>query len=80
MEAIIIPDFAKNYCIVVQDAVQGYYWNNSQATLNHFAVYYRGDECQLCSTHFCVISDCHKHDVVAVHSYLKANKKNLLKK
>ena len=38
--AIILMDFAENYSFVVQDAVQGHHWNNSQATLHPFAVYY----------------------------------------
>ena len=69
-EAIIILDFTEN-SFVLQDAVQRYRWNNSHATLHPFADYYRGDEGQLCNTNICVISGCHKHDVVAVHSYLK---------
>ena len=55
-EAIIILDFAENCSFVVQDAVQGYHWNNSQATLHPFAVYYRGDEGQLCKTNFWIVS------------------------
>ena len=40
-QAIIILDFAENYSFIVQDAIQGFHWNNSQATLHPFAVYYR---------------------------------------
>ena len=32
--AIVLVDFAKNYSFVVQDEVQGFRWNNLQATLH----------------------------------------------
>ena len=35
--------FAENYSFIVQDAVQGHHWNNSQATLHPFAVYFKKD-------------------------------------
>jgi len=37
---IIILDFAENFSFVVQDAAQGYHWDNSQATLHPFSVYF----------------------------------------
>ena len=39
--AIILVDFAENYSFVVQDAVQGFHWNNSQATLHPVVIYYK---------------------------------------
>ena len=38
---IILMDFAENYSFIIQDAIQGFYWQNSQAMLHPFAVYYR---------------------------------------
>ena len=38
-EVIILGDFAKNYCFVVQDEVQGFHWNNLQCTLHPVVVY-----------------------------------------
>ena len=38
---IILTDFAENYSFIIQDAIQGFYWQNSQATLHPFAVFYR---------------------------------------
>ena len=35
-------DFSENYSFIVQDAVQGYHWNNSQVTLHPFVYYYTG--------------------------------------
>ena len=37
---IILLDFIENYSFLVQDSVQGYHWENSQATLHPFCCYY----------------------------------------
>ena len=37
--ALILLDFAENYSFIIQGAVQGYHWNNSQATLHLFVLY-----------------------------------------
>lgn len=37
--AIVLMDFAENFSFVVQDEVQGFHWDHSQATLHPFAVY-----------------------------------------
>ena len=76
-EAIITFYFAENYSFVIQYAVQGFHWNNSQATLHPFVVYYRGDEDLLCNINFCVISNCFKHYSVAVHSFIDVVLQNL---
>lgn len=34
-ECIIVGDFSENYTFVVQDAAQGYHWENTQATLQY---------------------------------------------
>ena len=39
--AIVLVDFAENYSFVVQDEVQGFHWNNLQATLHPIVIYYR---------------------------------------
>jgi hypothetical protein len=66
---IVLLDFAENYSFIVQDAVQGYHWNNLQATLHPFVVYYRS-EGELKCLNICIISDCLKHDTVTVHSFV----------
>ena len=38
---IILLDFVENYSFLVQNAVQGYHWENSQATLHLFCCYYK---------------------------------------
>ena len=64
-EFIIIGDFAENYAFIVQDAVQSFHWNNSQAMVYPFVVYY-GEDSKLTHKSFVVISDYNQHDTVAV--------------
>jgi hypothetical protein len=69
--AIILLDFAENYSFVVQDAVQGHHWNNSQATSHPFvSCYQTGDE--LKCVNYCVVSDCLQHSTTAVHAFISA--------
>ena len=37
---VIVLDFAENYSFLVQDAAQGFHWNNSQGTIHPFVIYY----------------------------------------
>ena len=67
--AVVLMDFAENYSFLIQDAVQGFYWDNSQATLHPIVVYVLQDELMKCFS-FCVISDCLKHDTTAAHAFL----------
>jgi hypothetical protein len=39
-EFLVTADFSENYSFVLQDAAQGFHWNNSQATLHPFVAYY----------------------------------------
>ena len=68
-ELIILLDFAENYSFVVQDAMQGFHWENSQATLHPFVAYFRSSNGDLKHTSISVISDCLKHDQTAVHCF-----------
>jgi len=67
-EFLVIADFSENYSFVLQDAAQGFHWNNSQATLHPFVAYYRGNE-ELCHLSYVVISECNHHDTIAVHLF-----------
>ena len=69
-KAIILLDFAKNYLFINQDAVQGFHWENSQATLHPFVVYYRNTNESRESQSLCVVWDHQKHNQSAVHSFL----------
>ena len=67
-EFLAVGDFAENYAFVVQDASQSFHWNNSQATLHPFVIYYMTDgNLENCS--FVIISECNTHDVIAVHLF-----------
>ena len=69
-EALILLDFAENYSFIIQDAVQGFQWENSQATLHPFVVYNRNTNRNRESQSLCVVSDRRKHNQSAVHSFL----------
>ena len=43
-ECILLGDFSENYSFIVQDAAQGFHWENSQATLSPFVAYHRMHE------------------------------------
>lgn len=66
---IILLDFAENYSFIVQDAVQGFHWNNSQATIHPFVMYYKEDN-NIKFINMCIVSDCMNHDAKAVHAFI----------
>ena len=70
-ELLVIAVFSENYSFVLQDAAQGFHWNNAQATVHPFVIYYRhsGEECHLS---YVAISDCLHHDTVAVYLFQKS--------
>lgn len=68
-ELIVICDFAENYSFVVQNAVQGYHWNNKQATIHPFVVYYK-HEGDVKHISFIVISEVLKHENTTVHLFI----------
>ena len=70
-EFLITADFSENYSFVLQDAAQGFHWNNSQATIHPFVAYYL-DRGKLHHLSFVVISDCLHHDTVAVYLFQKS--------
>lgn len=68
-EVIITGDFSENYSFIVQDAVQGYHWENSQATIHPFVSYTRDEEGTLQTRSFCVMSDDTRHTTESVHTF-----------
>ena len=58
-----------NYSFLVQDAVQGHHWDNSQATIHPFVIYYKPNG-ELKCHNIAVISDYLKHDKVTVHRFI----------
>ena len=67
-EILVNADFSENYSFVLQDAAQGFHWNNSQATVHPFAAYYM-DSGEVKELNFVIISDCLHHDTVAVYVF-----------
>ena len=70
-EFLVTADFLENYSFVLQDAAQGFHWNNSQATLHPFVAYYQ-DSGEIHHVSYMVISDCLHHDTVAVHLFQRS--------
>lgn len=68
-ECIVVCDFSENYAFVLQDSVQGVHWNNNQATVHPFAIYYRTDNGDIGIKSFVIISECLHHDTIAVHAF-----------
>ena len=65
---LVTADFSENYSFVIQDAIQGFHWNNSQATVHPFVAYHIKDD-ELCHVSYVVISECLQHNTVAVYSF-----------
>ena len=71
-EVVVSADFSENYAFVVQDAAQGFHWNNSQSTIHPFVVYYKvSSSCSISQRSYVVISDCLHHDTIAVYLFQK---------
>ncbi|XP_057332044.1 uncharacterized protein LOC130671921 [Microplitis mediator] len=69
-EYLIVCDFAENYAFVVQNAASGFHWNNDTATIIPVVIYFRNGD-KIVHRSLVVISDCHNHDAVAAHVFLK---------
>lgn len=69
-ELLIQCDFAENYSFIVQNSVQGYHWNNAQATIHPFVIYYKdAHSTSVKHATFIIISNCMAHDSIAVHLF-----------
>jgi hypothetical protein len=40
-EFVVLCDFAENYSLVLQDEAQGLHWNNAQASIHLFVIYFK---------------------------------------
>ena len=78
-ESIILLDFAENYTFMVQDVIQFSYWNNTQAMIHPFVIYYKQDGTLKHKSLAC-ISDMLQHDVRTVYTFQKTIIFNVLKK
>lgn len=70
-ECVVVLDFAENYSFVVQDAAQSFHWNNSQATIHPFVIYFADKDGKIGHRCYACISDHRTHDTVTVFSFLK---------
>ena len=69
-EMLVTVDFSENYSFVLQDAAQGFHWNNSQATIHPFVGYYI-DSGEIQHLSYVIISECLNHDTTAVYLFQK---------
>lgn len=68
-EGCLVGDFAENYSFIIQDAVQGFHWENVQCTVHPFVFYWKHSD-NVCHQSYCFISDSLKHNTVMVYSFL----------
>lgn len=70
-ELIVQCDYAENYSFVIQDAIQGYHWSYSQATIHPFVIYYRTSDDTVDSISFSIISEYLVHDTAGFYLFQK---------
>ena len=70
-EGVLVGDFAENHSFIVQDAAQGYHWDNTQCTLHPFVFYFKNSELELQHESYCFISDGMKHSTSMVYAFIK---------
>ena len=68
-ECVIALNFAENYSFLVQDAAQGFHWNNSQATIYPFLLYYADGSGKLTHKFYTYRSDHKTSDTMTVYSF-----------
>jgi hypothetical protein len=69
-EFVVLCDFAENYSFFLQDKAQGFHWNNAQATIHPFVIYFKkSDALNTEHRNLVMISDCLKHDSTLVHTF-----------
>ena len=69
--AVLVGDFAENHSFLVQDAAQGFHWDNSQCTVHPFVLYFKDSSGAIGHKSYCFISDCTKHSTAMVHTFQK---------
>lgn len=67
-EFVVDLDFAQNYAFVAQDASQGFHWNNDQATIHPFVIYYKSEN-GIANKNLTIISDCLDHITSSVYAF-----------
>ena len=76
---LILMDFSENYSFIIQNSVQAFYYNNQQATIHPFVVYYKTEHSEnLQQMSYCIISDTKDHMAYTVHAFQEELMKVLL--
>ena len=71
-EAVLTLDFAENYSFIVQDCAQRYHWNNAQATIHPFILYYLNPKTkEISRASFSCIINHMTHNTITVYAFLK---------
>jgi hypothetical protein len=69
-EFVVLCDFAENYSFVLQDGAQGFCWNNAQATIHPFVIYFKkSDALNTQHENLVMIPDHSKHDCILIHTF-----------
>ena len=68
LTCLVILDFSENYSFRIQDAVQGFLWNNLQATVHHMVVYLK-DFGEFKHQSICFVSDHMAHNTIVVYAF-----------
>ena len=64
---VLVGDFSETLSFVIQDATQGFHWDNGQCTRHPFVLYKSS-----CHKSYCAISDSLRHDAAAVAAFKAA--------
>ena len=71
--AVLIMDFAKNYSFIVHSCGQSCLWNNAQATIHLFVLYYLNIKTkEISSASFSCIKNHMARNIIIVYAFLKA--------
>lgn len=62
-------DFSENFKFVLQDEVQSHHWNERQATIHPFVIYYKEDD-EIKHFSFVMISEDLHHDSISVNLFI----------
>ena len=68
---IVLADFAENYSMVIQDAVQGWHWTKQQCTIHPIVMYYSDEQGNSQVKSFAFFSDDLEHDTGFVYQLQK---------
>lgn len=67
-ELLVTLDFSENYAVVIQDAVQGFYWNNTNIAILPSVVYYK-ENGSLKNLSFLGVLENTIHDTISVYMF-----------